>query len=145
MGHLHRPHCPHRLLYGALADLLYLRVLRVLPPYITLKLLFFSYLRMAPRSELTPALRERICELYSAAGWGYRRIQKRYPWVSISGIRYTVKKDRERLGGVTKQRSGRPKKLDEADRERLLNAIDENPKITREDMLAKVSHKVKSF
>lgn len=75
----------------------------------------------------------------------FRRIQKRYPWVSISGIRYTIKKDRERLSGVTKQRSGRPIKLDEADRERLLNAIDENPKITQEDMLAEVSNKVESF
>ncbi|KAJ5249553.1 hypothetical protein N7524_011869 [Penicillium chrysogenum] len=37
---------------------------------------------------------------------------------------------------------GRPKKLDEADREKLLHAIAENPKITREDMLAEVSHKV---
>ncbi|KAL4754635.1 hypothetical protein BDW72DRAFT_165838 [Aspergillus terricola var. indicus] len=97
---------------------------------------------MAPRSELTPALRERICELHSAAGWGYKRIQKRYPFVSLSGIRYTIKKDRERLGGVTKQRSGRPRKLDEADREKLLGAIAENPKIMREDLLAEVSHKV---
>lgn len=99
---------------------------------------------MAPRSELTPALRERICELHDAAGWGYKRIQKRYPFVSLSGIRYTIEKDRERIGGVTKARSGRPRKLDEADQEKLKRAITENPKITREDMLAKVSHKAKS-
>lgn len=98
---------------------------------------------MAPRSELTPALRERICELHDAAGWGYKRIQKRYPFVSLSGIRYTIKKDRERIGGVTKPRSGRPRKLDEADQEKLKRAIAENPKITREDMLAEVSYKVK--
>jgi transposase len=100
---------------------------------------------MAPRSEFTPALRERICELHSAAGWGYKRIQKRYPWLSLSGIRYTIKKDRERLSGVSKPRSGRPKKLNEADRERLLNAIHENPKITQEDMLTEVSHKFACF
>jgi transposase len=97
---------------------------------------------MAPRSELTPALRERICELHSAAGWGYKRIQKRYPFISISGVRYTIKRDRERIGGVTKPRTGRPRKLDEADREKLLDTIAKNPKITREDMLAKVSYKV---
>lgn len=97
---------------------------------------------MAPRSELTPALRERICELSQAAGWGYKRIQKRYPWVSLSSIRYTIKKDRERLNGVSKPRSGRPRKLDKADRERLLNALEENPKITRVDLLANVSNKV---
>jgi transposase len=98
---------------------------------------------MAPKSELTPALRERICELHDAAKWGYKRIQKRYPFISVSTVRYTIKKDRERLGGVSKPRSGRPKKLDEADRAKLLAAIEENPKITREDMLAEVSHKVK--
>jgi transposase len=97
---------------------------------------------MAPRSELTPALRERICELSQAAGWGYKRIHKRYPWVSLSGIRYTIKKDRERLNGVSKPRSGRPRKLDETDQKSLLDAIEEDPKITRVDLLAEVSDKV---
>jgi transposase len=74
---------------------------------------------MAPRSELTPALRERICELYDAAKWGYKRIQKGCPLISVSTVRYTIKKDRERLGGVSKPRSGRPRKLDKADQEKL--------------------------
>ena len=100
---------------------------------------------MTPRSEFTPALRARICELSQGAGWGYKRIQKRYPWVSLSGIRHTIKKDRERLNGVSKPRSGRPRKLDDTDRQRLLNAIDENPKITRLDLLANVSNKVCYF
>jgi transposase len=98
---------------------------------------------MAPTPELTPALRERICELHDAAGWGYKRIHKRYPFVSLSGFQYTIKKESERTGGVTKARSGRPKKLDEADQEKLKRAITKNPKITREEMLAEVSHKVK--
>lgn len=34
-----------------------------------------------------PALRERICELY-AIGWGYKRIYKRYLYVSLSTIQY---------------------------------------------------------
>ncbi|KAJ5578367.1 uncharacterized protein N7459_007331, partial [Penicillium hispanicum] len=90
---------------------------------------------IAPRSELTPALREHIYELHSAAKWGYKRIHKRYPFVSLSGIRYTIQKDHERLNG----------KLTEADHKQLLTAIEENPKITCEDMLAEVSHKVKQF
>lgn len=97
---------------------------------------------MAPRSELTPALRERICELY-AIGWGYKRIHKRYPWISLSGIRYTIKRESERKSGVSKPRSGRPRKLDEADKQRLIDAITDDPKVTREDLLAEVSYKVK--
>ncbi|OQE34068.1 hypothetical protein PENCOP_c019G06516 [Penicillium coprophilum] len=98
---------------------------------------------MPARSELTPALRERICELHSAAHWGYRRIHQRYPWISISTIRYTIKKEHERRAGVSKPRSGRPRKLDTTDKVRLLDAISENPRITHEDLLAEVSYKVK--
>ena len=63
-------------------------------------------------------------------------------YISLSGIRYTISKDRERLHGVTKPRSGRPKKLNEADRDRLLNAIHGDPKVTQEDLLSEVSYKV---
>jgi transposase len=99
---------------------------------------------MPSRSELTPALRERICELHSAAQWGYKRIHKRYPWISLSTIRYTIKKEHERRAGVSKPRSGRPKKLDKSDKVRLFEAIHGNPRITREDLLTKVSYKVKT-
>lgn len=99
---------------------------------------------MAPKSsDLTPALRERICELHSAVHWGYKRIHKRYPWVSISTIRYTIKKEQERRIGVSKPRSGRPKKLNEEDKKRLLDAIEDNPRVTHEDLLSEVSYKVK--
>jgi transposase len=98
---------------------------------------------MPGRSELTPALRERICELHSAVQWRYRHIHQRYPWISISTIRYTIKKEHERRAGVLKPRSGRPSKLNTTDKVRLLDAISENPKITQEDLLAEVSHKVK--
>jgi transposase len=74
---------------------------------------------MPSRSELTPAVRERICELHSAVKWGYKRIHKRYPWISLSTIRYTIKKEHERRSGVSKPRSGRPKKLNEAEKVRL--------------------------
>jgi hypothetical protein len=71
---------------------------------------------MPSRSELTPAIRERICELHSAAKWGYKRIHQRYPTVSLSTIRYTIKKEHERRDGVSKPRSGRPKKPKDANK-----------------------------
>ncbi|KAJ5512190.1 hypothetical protein N7463_001742 [Penicillium fimorum] len=76
---------------------------------------------VARSKDLTPAIRERICELHSI-GWGYKRIHTRYPAIPLSTIRYTVKKESERREGVSKPRSGRPKKLTEADKDRLLNA-----------------------
>lgn len=81
---------------------------------------------MPARSELTPALRERICELHSAVHWGCKRVHRRYPRISISTICYTIKKEYERRAGVSKPRSGRPKKLDETDKVRLLDTIKEN-------------------
>ncbi|OOQ88244.1 hypothetical protein PEBR_13161 [Penicillium brasilianum] len=63
---------------------------------------------MARSKELTPAIRERICELH-AINWGYKRIHQRYPSIPISTIRYTIKKEPERQEGVSKRRSGRPK------------------------------------
>lgn len=49
---------------------------------------------MARSKELTPAIRERICELY-AIGWGYKRIHTRYPYIPLPTIRYTIKKESE--------------------------------------------------
>lgn len=97
---------------------------------------------MARSNELTPALRERIYELH-AIQWGYRRIHKRYPWIPLSTIRYTIKKEHERREGVSKPRSRRPKKLTESDKGCILEAIHDNPKITYEDLLAEVDYKVK--
>ncbi|KAJ5886319.1 uncharacterized protein N7473_008993 [Penicillium subrubescens] len=84
---------------------------------------------MARSKELTPTLRARICELHDI-GWGYRRIQKRYPWIPLSTVRYTIIKEAERRDGVSKPRKGRPKKLTEADKERIIKVIDENPRVT---------------
>lgn len=97
---------------------------------------------MARSNELTPALRERICELH-AIGWGYGRVHKRYPWIPLSTTRYTIKKEQERRNGVSKPRSGRPKKLTEDDKNQILESIHGNPRTTHEDLLAKVDHKVK--
>ncbi|KAJ5655028.1 hypothetical protein N7490_002031 [Penicillium lividum] len=79
-----------------------------------------------PRSELTSATRERICELH-AIGWGYKRIHQQP----------------ERRAGVSKVRSGRPKKLSEAEKDRILEVIHGNARTTYEDLLSEVNHKIK--
>lgn len=61
---------------------------------------------------------------------GHKRIHNRYPWISIPGIRYTIKEEHERQSGVSKPRPGRPRKLDETDKQRLMDAITNNPKVT---------------
>lgn len=40
-------------------------------------------------------------------------------------------------------RSRRPRKLDEADRERILTTIHDNPRVTYDDLLVGVDYKVK--
>jgi transposase len=97
---------------------------------------------MARLKELTPAIRERICELH-AIRWGYKRIYTRYPYIPLAIIRYTIKKESERRDGMLKPRPGRLKKLTKADKDRILNAIHGDPKIIAEDLLTKVDHKVK--
>lgn len=97
---------------------------------------------MARVSELTPAIRERICELH-AIGWGYKRIHRRYPSIPLSTIRYTIKKEHERHDGVSKPRSGRPKKITEAEKDAILDVIHGNTKTQYKDLLAKVDYKVK--
>lgn len=80
----------------------------------------------------TPAIRERICEL-SAIGWGYKRIHQRYPTISLSTIRCTIKKEPERRQGVSKPKSGRPQKLSDDQKGRASTAIHENSKVTHEN------------
>jgi transposase len=97
---------------------------------------------MARSKKLTPALRGRICELHDI-GWGYRRIHRRCPWISLSTIAYTIKKEPERKLGISKPRSGRRKKLTEDDKARILYVIAEQPRVTHQDLLSEVSYKVK--
>ncbi|KAJ5188812.1 hypothetical protein N7491_005133 [Penicillium cf. griseofulvum] len=72
--------------------------------------------------ELPPYVRERICELKRSAKWGAKRIQKYARSVP---------------------RPGAPRKLTEEDRDRVYDAIQSCPDITREDLLAEVDYKVK--
>lgn len=90
---------------------------------------------MGRSKELTLALRERICELHDI-GWGYKRIHRRYPWFPLLTIAYAIKKEPERKIGISKPRSGRPKKLNEKDKARILEVISEQPRVTYKDLLS---------
>lgn len=58
-------------------------------------------------------------------------------------VRYTTKKEHERRIGVSKPHYGCRKKLTEEDKARILHVITKTPRVTYEDLLSEVSHKVK--
>ncbi len=94
--------------------------------------------------ELDVYTRERICELKFTLKWGARRIQKyRFPEIPLSTISYTLTMERKRINSASLPRSGQPRKLTEEDRDRVNDAIQNNPAITREDLLNEVDYKVK--
>lgn len=98
----------------------------------------------APRSskELSPQMRSRMCELHSY-GLSYRKIHELYLEIPLSTIKYTGRKEADRLNCVSLPRSGRPRQLSEDDRDHLYEISTQNPHITMPDLLAEVDHKVK--
>ncbi|KAF4760544.1 hypothetical protein HAV15_006452 [Penicillium sp. str.  len=99
---------------------------------------------MARGLELPPYVRERICELKRSAKWGAKRIQKHaYPHISLSTIHYTLRQEAKRVHGISIPRPGPIRKLTGEDRDRVYDAIQSRPDITREDLLAEVDYKVK--
>lgn len=94
------------------------------------------------RGQLAPHERVQIVEL-KAIGWTYSEINKRYPDIPIGTIKTTIARASKRGSAQnTLPRSGTPKKLDEADRLKLLQAISENPRVKSEALLALVNFKV---
>lgn len=85
--------------------------------------------RRTARKELDPCMRARICELSTAARWGYKRIHKVHPEISLSTIRYTIKKERERINQRSLPRSGPPSKLSPEQKENVVRLATENPHI----------------
>ncbi|KAJ5883464.1 uncharacterized protein N7473_010350 [Penicillium subrubescens] len=98
---------------------------------------------MARGPELDVYTRERICELKFTNKWGGRRIKKyRFPDIPLSTIHYTLRMESKRRNSASLYRSGQPRKLTEEDRDRVYDAIQSNPSITREDLLSVVDYKV---
>lgn len=93
--------------------------------------------------QLSPFERIKLVELKSI-GWSYKEIHERYPYIPISTIKTTWARASQR--GPTQEtlpRSGQPKKLDQDDKAKLLQAIDQNPRVKYDDLLATVDYKVK--
>lgn len=77
-----------------------------------------------------------------AIGWSYNAIHERYPYILVGTIKTTIARSRQR--GPTQEtlaRSNPPKKLDEEDKAMLLRAIEENPRIKYDGLLALINSK----
>ena len=83
--------------------------------------------------ELTPTTRARICELHSI-GWSYKKIHDRYPNVSYSTIRYTVKKEASRKDQLSNYRSRQPKKLSPEQQAELIRKTEEENHIKMREL-----------
>ena len=91
--------------------------------------------------ELDPTTRARICELHSI-GWGYRRIYKRYPYVSMSTIRNTIKLESSQSNQCSLPRSGGPKKLSPSEENELLKKAEEDKHIKMRELQNAVNNSV---
>jgi transposase len=111
----------------------------------------------APRPPLAPldsALRRRNCELdvnlrtqittlRETAEWSYGDIYKKFPNIPLLTIKTTCLRSRIRHKEESLKRSGRPKILDENDRQKILEKIHEEPQVTYDDLLSEVNNKCK--
>lgn len=61
-------------------------------------------------AELDPFLRTRLCELHNTAQWSYGRIHKAYPHISVSTIKTTIRREKDRVNNHSRVRPGRPRK-----------------------------------
>lgn len=94
------------------------------------------------RCQLAPFERVRIVELKSV-GWSYAEIHERYPYIPIGTIKTTISRSSKR--GSTQEtlpRSGGPQKLEENEKSLLFQAIEENPRIKYEALLALTNYRV---
>jgi transposase len=94
------------------------------------------------RCQLAPYERVKLVEL-KAIGWSYNEIHERYPHIPVGTIKTTIARSPQR--GPTQEtlsRSGPPKKLDEEDKAKLLRAIEENPRIKYDGLLALIDFRV---
>ena len=93
--------------------------------------------------ELDVNLRTQITTLKETAGWSYREIHNKFPDLPLSTIKTTCLRSRIRHKEESMKRSGRPKVLNEDDRQKILNKIHEEPRVTYDDLLSEVSNKCK--
>ncbi|KAJ5116783.1 hypothetical protein N7456_001131 [Penicillium angulare] len=86
------------------------------------------------RKQLDVYTRTQICTLKNIAGWSYSQIQAHFPHIPRSTITTTVKREPSRRNNQTVRRTGAPKKLGEEEKKKLLDALDNDPRITWDDL-----------
>lgn len=93
-------------------------------------------------AELDPFTRTRICVLKTTAKWTYGQIAKEYPHIPISTIKSTIFRESVRDNNRSQARSGRPHKLKDEDKARIREACHANSRVTLDELLVVVEHKV---
>lgn len=83
--------------------------------------------------EIPPTVRARICELHSI-GWSYKKIHERFPFISYSSVRYTVKKEASRRDQRSQYRSGQPKKLSPEQERELIQKTQQDEHIKMREL-----------
>ncbi len=103
---------------------------------------FIPSASMGRGPELSPQLRSRLCELRSL-GFSYSRIHSHHPEVPLSTIKYTCIRERQRDDNKSRPRAGAPRKLTEEHKKKLVDLIQENPRVTFRELLDAVDNAVK--
>ena len=93
--------------------------------------------------QLDAYTRTKLVELKTVAGWTYKQIHTKYPTIPIGTIKTTIARAKDRNQNKTLPRSGRPRKLNKADIQKIDQIIDKDPHILIEDLLNGISNKVK--
>jgi hypothetical protein len=88
-------------------------------------------------------LRTQITTLKDVAKWSYRQIHEKYPHIPLSTIKMTCLRSWIRHKEESCKRSGRPKILNEDDRQKILQKIHGDPRVSYDDLLSEVNHKCK--
>ena len=85
---------------------------------------------MGTGKELSSSTRSRICSVRTSAKWSYNRIREEYPSIPRSTIVDTCRKEAIRgQENTSRKRIGRPQILSKFDRDRIYDAIQEQPSI----------------
>ena len=93
--------------------------------------------------DLAAFTRTKLVGFKIVAGWSCSQIKTKYPSILISTIKSIVYLGNKCGKNESLPRSGQPRILDYDDKARLLNAIDENTRITYDDLLSELGNEVK--
>jgi hypothetical protein len=96
------------------------------------------------RTELSPQLRSRVCELRSIS-YSYTQIQYVHPEINFSTIKTTVCREALRQDNITRLYSSVSRKFSAEKRDYLYDIVNHiNPYIKNRDLCYKINDKVKN-